>query len=171
MAILAMLTGCSTNLDGNKYVEMEPKFELKQYFNGKIKAWGIIQDRSGEVISRFDIDMNGSWDNNGIGTLEENFYYYDTQKKEKRIWTIRKTKLGTYLGEAGDIIGEATGKSYGNAIRWSYDMNLPVKNTTYKIHFEDWMWAMRDEVVINRSYLKKWGFNVAEITIFMQKQP
>lgn len=29
---------------------------------------------------------------------------------------------------------------------------------------------MRDGVVMNRSYLKKFGITVAEVTIFMQKQ-
>jgi hypothetical protein len=32
------------------------------------------------------------------------------------------------------------------------------------------MWAMNDGVVVNRSYLKKFGFTVAELTLFMQKQ-
>lgn len=35
---------------------------------------------------------------------------------------------------------------------------------------EDWDWAMRDDVIVNRSYLKKFGIIFAEVTILMQKQ-
>jgi len=48
---------------------------------------------------------------------------------------------------------------------------VPVDDKSYRLKFDDWMWAMDDgNVVINRSYLKKFGITVAEITIFMQKQ-
>ena len=50
-------------------------------------------------------------------------------------------------------------------------MDVPVGDTSYRLNFDDWMWAMNDGVIINRSYMKKFGFRVAELTIFMQKQP
>ena len=49
-------------------------------------------------------------------------------------------------------------------------MNVPVGNTNYLIRFDDWMWQMNNGVMINRSYLKKFGFTVAELTLFMQKE-
>ncbi len=55
-------------------------------------------------------------------------------------------------------------------MRWNYVMDLPVDDTTYRIRFDDWMWVMNDGVLINRSYLKKFGITVSELTIFMQKQ-
>ena len=48
-------------------------------------------------------------------------------------------------------------------------MDVPVSDTTYRLKFDDWMWALPGDVVINRSYLKKFGFKVAELTLFMQK--
>ena len=48
-------------------------------------------------------------------------------------------------------------------------MDIEVSGKTYKIHFDDWMWLMNDGILINRSYLKKFGFTVAELTLFMQK--
>jgi hypothetical protein len=47
---------------------------------------------------------------------------------------------------------------------------LPVGDATYCITFDDWMWQMNDGVLINRSYLKKFGITVAELSLFMQKQ-
>jgi hypothetical protein len=162
-----MLSSCGgKQLD--YYKGTTPKVDIKEYFNGPVKAWGIVQDWRGRVVSKFDIDMVGKWDGD-TGTLTEKFTYYDG-KKQERIWTIKKLADGTYQGTAADIIDKATGAVEGNAARWNYVMDLPVDDTTYRIRFDDWMWQMNDGVLINRSYLKKFGITVTELTIFMQKQ-
>ena len=141
---------------------------LDEYFNGPIKAWGIVQDWRGRVVSRFDVDMVGSWDGN-IGTLEEQFRYYNGQTQQ-RTWVIHKLNDTDYEGRAGDILGVATGSVDGNAVNWRYKMDLEVNGRTFRITFDDWMWLMNDGVLVNRSYLKKFGVTVAELTLFMQKQ-
>lgn len=161
------LSGCSRD-KLTPYAEMKPALSMQEYFNGEIKAWGIVQDWRGEVVSRFDVVMVGRWEGDK-GILEEDFTYYDG-KTQRRIWHIEKTGDGTYTGRADDIIDKATGETRGNAMRWSYRMDLPVGDSTYRITFDDWMWQMNDGVLINRSYLKKFGFTVAELTLFMQKQ-
>ena len=162
-----MLSSCGSNKLAF-YSGTGPKADIKEYFNGPIKAWGIVQDWRGRVVRRFDITMVGTWDGD-TGTLTEKFDYYDGEQQE-RIWTIKKLKDGTYEGTASDIIDKATGNSSGSATRWNYVMDLPVDETTYRINFDDWMWIMNDGVLINRSYLKKFGFTVSELSIFMQKQ-
>ena len=164
---LFMLTGCaSTSLDA--YKGTTPKADIKDYFNGPVKAWGIVQDWRGHVVRRFDVDMVGEWKGE-TGTLKEKFHYYDG-KTQERVWTIKKLADGSYEGTAGDILGIATGQAEGSAVNWHYVMDLPVDNTTYRIRFDDWMWVMNDGVMINRSYLKKFGVTVSELTIFMKKQ-
>ena len=111
--------------------------------------------------------MVGKWEGDS-GVLEESFEYYDG-RTQQRVWKINKLDRDQYSGRADDIIGTATGEQSGNAVRWSYDMDLEVSGKTYKIRFDDWMWLMNDGVLINRSYLKKFGITVAELTIFMQK--
>lgn len=165
MALL--LSGCA--IKGDKYVEKQPTLLLEEFFTGHIKAWGIIQGLSGNVITRFDATIDGRWEGNK-GVLDEVFTYYDTGRQDTRVWHITKLDDLHYEGTAGDILGMATGTAYGNAVRWKYRMDVPVDDTTYRLTFDDWMWAMNDDVVINRSYLKKFGITVAEITIFLQKQ-
>jgi hypothetical protein len=165
---LMLLSACSTPQKLEDYADMKPQVDLKTYFNGPIKAWGLIQEPGGKVVSRFDVIMNGTWKGD-VGTLKEHFTYYDGTKQE-RVWTITKLENGTYEGTAPDIIDKAVGDTNGSAVRWAYEMNVPVKGDTYRIKFDDWMWLMNDGVMINRSYLKKFGFTVAELTLFMQKQ-
>ena len=168
MGIMTFMTACSGPNLAN-YKQDSPPLNLKDYFTGPIKAWGLVQDRKGQVTRRFDVVMHGSWEGD-VGTLEEHFDYYDGET-DKRVWTITQVSADRYEGQAGDIIGKATGEVSGNTMRWAYVMDLPVGDTTYKITFDDWMFLMNDGVLINRSYLKKFGITVAELTLFMQKQP
>lgn len=161
------LTSCTTP-SLKPYAGTEPVMDIKDYFNGPIKAWGIVQSRNGEVKRRFEVDMVGSWTGDE-GTLKEHFRYDDGETQE-RTWHIRKTAANRYEGRAGDIVGIATGEQNGSAIRWTYVMALKVDGSTYNITFDDWMFRMNNEVLINRSYLKKFGIRVAELSIFMQKK-
>jgi len=167
VSFLASLSGCS-GIDHLRYADMQPKADLRNYFTGPLRAWGIIQDRSKNVVSRFDVKMVGRWDGDQ-GVLEEDFSYYDGSK-QKRVWKIRRFSDENYEGTADDIIGKAKGSVRGNAMHWVYEMDVPVEGSTYRIKFDDWMWLLNDGVIINRSYLKKFGFTVAEITIVMMKE-
>lgn len=166
IGVIIMLNGCSKNLD--HYKGTTPKADIKEFFNGKIKAWGLVQDWRGRVTARFDVDMVGSWQGDK-GKLEEEFTYYDG-RKQHRTWIITKNEDGSYTGTAGDIVGEAKGKTQGSAVNWAYIMDIEVDGKTYRIKLDDWMWQMNDGILINRSYLKKFGITVAELTLFMQKQ-
>ena len=167
LGVLMMFNGCSSHsLD--QYNQTSPKADIKEYFNGPIKAWGIVQDWRGRVVRRFEIDMVGTWQED-TGTLTEHFNYYDGETQQ-RIWTINKKADGSYEGRADDIVDKAIGHTSGSAVRWNYVMDLPVGDTRYHIRFDDWMWMMNEGDMNNRSYLKKFGIKVSELTIFMQKK-
>ena len=163
---LTLISGCMA-LNMKKYKDETPKFNLQEYFSGNLKAWGIVQDWRGNVVTRFDADMKGVWTGNK-GVLEEEFRYYNG-KVQSRTWRITKQDDENYIGFADDIIDKAIGETLGSAARWQYVMDVPVDDSVYRIKFDDWMWQMHDGVVINRSYMKKFGITVAELTIFIKK--
>lgn len=160
------LLGCSQKMAD--YNDTQPRADIKEFFTGPIKGWGIVQDWRGRVVTRFDVDMVGTWQGDK-GRLEELFTYYDG-KEEVRVWNIDKIGANSYRGTADDIIGEAIGETNGTAIRWAYQMDIAVGGNTFRLTFDDWMYQMNDGVLVNRSYLKKFGFTVAELTLFMKKQ-
>ena len=163
------LSACSISIDGNNYKTQEPAFDLESFFTGKVTAWGIVQNRSGEIVQRFEVNIDGSI-NDGKLILDETFKYGVGDGPIKRIWTISQNADGTYTGNAGDIAGDATGISFGNAFNFSYEMDLTVDGGTYCVNFDDWFWSFDDNNMMNRSYIKKFGIVMAEVTIFMQKQ-
>ncbi len=161
-----LIAGCSS-VQVTEYAQEKPKFDLREYFNGRIIAHGIVQDRSGKVIRRMTVDMACTWVGD-TGTLNENFTYSDG-KKERRIWTIQK-QGDRYIGTAADVVGEAIGMAAGNTLNWKYVLALPVDDKVYNVDFDDWMWQLDDKVMMNRAVFSKFGFKVGEVLITFYKQ-
>ena len=168
LLFITLLSGCATHLDGARYGDQTPQFELFAFFEGDIRAWGVVQNRSGEVVQRFEVDIAGNVTGNRL-TLDESFRYSLGDGVKERVWTITRNEDGSFTGKAGDILGDASGYAYGNAFQWAYEMNLPVGDKTYRVKFEDWIFALDDRRIMNRSYIQKFGLDVAEITIFMER--
>ena len=161
-----MIAGCAS-VQVADYTQEKPKFDLREYFNGRIIAHGIVQDRSGKVIRRMTVDMACTWVGD-TGTLNEDFTYADG-KKERRIWTIKK-QGDRYIGTAADVVGEAIGTAAGNTLNWKYVLALPVDDKVYNVDFDDWMWQLDDKVMMNRAVFSKFGFKVGEVLITFYKQ-
>ena len=163
-----LLGGCGVSHDIKDFAGKTPTMDFQEYFTGPIKAWGIVQGPFGKIKRQFTADLNGSWDGES-GVLDETFQF-DNGETMERQWNITRHSENTYTATADDIIGTASGESAGNAINWNYTMDLPVKDTSYNITFDDWMFLMEDDVIVNKAKMSKFGIKVGEMTIFMQKQ-
>lgn len=168
LCITMLLSGCATQIQGPKYQSLSPAFDLFSFFDGEVKAWGLVQNRSGELVQQFTVDITGRIEGNRL-TLDETFTYGLGEGVRERTWQIQRLDDGTYLGSAGDVLDSAVGRSFGNAFHWTYRMDLPVGDRSFEVRFEDWFWALDADRLMNRSYLQKFGFDVAEVTIFMER--
>lgn len=165
---MLMLSACSTT-DMALYAKEKPALDMQQYFNGTVDAWGMFQNRKGEVVKRFNVVIQCSWQGD-VGTLDENFVYSDGTK-QKRVWTLKKQPNGQYIGTADDVVGEAVGIVSGNALNWKYVLALPVDGKVYNVNFDDWMILMDDKVMLNRAVMSKFGFKLGEVTLSFRKRP
>ena len=145
----------------------EPEIKIEKYFEGQVKAWGILQDRKGRATRQFKANMIGKFENN-ILTLEEDFFWKDGET-QKRVWKIKKIDEHNYIGTAPDVVGEAKGVSYGSAFKFEYNLMIPFKGKNIKIRFDDWIFKQDEKVAINRATLTKFGFKVGELTVFFEK--
>ncbi len=162
-----LLTACSSqNL--SDYDDSKPLFKVEDYFNGPLQAQGIVLDRSGTVTRRFTVEMLGSWTGDQ-GKLEE-WFVFDDGEKTTRTWLITKQADGSYTGRAEDIAGVALGASNGMALHWDYQLDLKVDGKVYRVTFDDWLYQIDKQVVINRSYIKKWGFTLGEVILVISKK-
>jgi hypothetical protein len=161
-----LFIGCSVDL--KVYDEVEPKFGLFDYFSGKTRAWGMVQDYRGKQTRRFEVDIVGVVEGERL-TLNETFTYDDGETDTRR-WVITKLADGRYVGQADDVIGEAYGEEVGNALRWRYDFELSIDGDAIRVHFDDWLYRQDDRHLFNITKIKKFGIEVGKLTIFFQKQ-
>lgn len=164
--IAVTLSGCGS-MKPEDFAGREPKLVLEDYFVGETKAWGLFEDRFGDVRREFVVDIEGTWDGREL-VLDEHFTYADGEK-DRRIWRIVRTGEHGYAGEADDVVGPAVGTVYGNALNWQYDFDLVVNDRTWRVSFDDWMFLQPDGVLINRAKVRKWGVELGTVTLFFRK--
>ena len=167
--IIFLTTSCSKNsaMKPEDFKDKEPRLIIEEYLTGDVKAWGVLQNRSGKVTRQFSADLNGSWDVKQL-ILNEKFNW-DDGEIQSREWTINKIDENNYEGTAGDVVGKAKGYSYGPAFKFEYVLLVPVKGKEMKITFDDWIFKQNDRVAINRATMTKFGFKVAELTVVFVK--
>jgi len=162
-----VIAGCASP-GVEQYRAEKPVLDLKTYLNGTLEAWGIFQWRGREVQNRFHVVIDAKWEGD-TGVLDERFTWSDGTTS-RRVWTLTKRPDGTWRGTADDVVGEAVGEIAGNALRWRYVLALPVDGKVYNVDFDDWMFLMDDKVMLNRSYMSKWGFDLGEVSLTFVKR-
>ena len=164
--LIIFLKGCS-NTDMKNFSNNKPKLDLFKFFEGDTIAYGIFEDRFGNLRRQFRVNIRGSIVDDKL-ILDEKFLY-DDGESDSRIWKITKNKLlnnqTNYSGSAEDIEGNAKGKVVGNALNWTYDVYLNFKRNKIKVKFNDWIYQQDDSVAINRAYVSKFGIEIGSVTL------
>jgi hypothetical protein len=75
---LFLTTSCSNNssMKPEDFQNKEPRLIIEKYLSGNVKAWGVLQNRSGKVTRQFSADLNGKWDGKQL-ILDEKFDWDD----------------------------------------------------------------------------------------------
>ena len=167
LAGTGLLAGCASP-QVSDYAQELPALELDRYFNGRVRAHGLFQKRGGEVARRFTVLMDCRWEGNQ-GVLDEAFTYSDGTT-QRRVWHLTKHADGRYTGRADDVVGEAQGQSAGNAFRWNYTLRLPVDGKEYEVQFDDWMFLIDRQVMLNRATMSKFGVRLGEVLLSFSKE-
>ena len=167
LTLIFFLTGCSSNMKPTDFKDQKPRLIIEDYLSGNVKAWGILQNRSGKVIRQFSADLDGKWDGKQL-ILDEKFNWSDGEVQTRQ-WKIIKKDEHNYEGTAADVVGTAKGFSYGSAFKLEYVLLVPVKGKEIKITFDDWIFKQSDTIAINRAKMTKFGFRVADLTVVFVK--
>ncbi len=168
LIVTILLTSCSgNNMKPTDFKDKKPRLIIEEYMSGNVKAWGVLQNRSGKVTRQFSADLNGTWDGKQL-ILDEKFIWNDGEIQTRQ-WKINKIDEHNYLGTAGDVVGTAKGYSYGPAFKFEYVLLVPVKGREMKITFDDWIFMQDERVAINRATMTKFGIKVAELTVMFVK--
>lgn len=163
---LVMVSACSS-VPVDEYANNKPRLVMEDFFNGSLSAHGIVKDRSGKVTRYFGASIDAYW-RDGVGTLEEVFKF-DDGEEQTRIWKLVRDDEGNYSGSANDVVGTSSLKLAGNSLFLDYVLRIPYDDGTVDLHIDDRMYLVSDRVLINESIMTKWGFEVGQITLVIEK--
>lgn len=167
IALTAALAGCAAPQPSD-YAAERPVLSLQRYFDGKLEAHGMFQDRSGKVVKRFVVQMDCRWSGDE-GVLDEAFTYSDGST-QRRVWRLKAHSGGRFTGTADDVVGVAQGEQRGNAFHWNYTLKQPVGDKVYEVQMDDWMVLVDDRVMLNRAEMSKFGVTLGAVTLSFTKR-
>lgn len=166
-AMLA-LTACASGRPSlNDPLLSERDLELEEFFAGDLVAYGQFQDRFGTVRQRFVVDIEGTWDGETLRLVED--FVYEDDTTEQRIWTLRQTSDETWEGTAPGVLGVAEGTENGDTFNWQYTIDLPVPDGTLRVTFDDWMWLLSEDRLLNIAYMERFGIEIGKVIITFEK--
>ena len=169
LVLLAVfMTGC-TSMGVERYAEQQPALVPEEFFDGRLTAHGVVKNRGGEAIRRFNAEIKAYW-KDGTGTLEEDFLF-DDGEEQRRVWMLRPAGEGHYVGTAGDVVGEGQVTVAGNAMFLDYVLRIPYGDGTLDLRIDDRMYLVSPDVLINESKMKKFGLRVGEILLVIERRP
>lgn len=170
LLLMGLLAGCAGPAL-ETYSDLEPTLTPQEFFTGELSARGVVKNRSGEVIRTFDADIDASWNDEGVGTLDEEFRFNDGEI-QTRVWTLTPKDDGSLHADAGDVVEPGTMRWQGNAINMNYVLRVAYgdDDSTIDVSMDDWMYLITPDTLINETEMTKWGFKVGEIVLVIQKQ-
>ena len=83
LLLAVFMTGCSS-MTVERYAEQQPALVPEEFFDGRLTAHGVVKNRGGEVIRRFNAEIKAYW-KDGIGTLEEDFLFDDGEEQRSTV--------------------------------------------------------------------------------------
>ncbi len=172
LASAVLLAACTGKPSLDDPALSDRRLNLEEFFDGDLVAHGQFQDIFGTVRRRFEVEIAGDWDGERLRLVED--FVYEDGSTEQRIWTLRKTGPDSWEGTAPGVIGTATGEERGDAFNWRYTIDLPVPSAdgsseTLRVSFDDWMWLLSDDRILNRAYMKRFGIDIGEVVISFEK--
>ncbi|MCA8865250.1 MULTISPECIES: DUF3833 domain-containing protein [unclassified Halomonas] len=165
--LLFMLAGCA-GVDIEEYADSEPRLDIAEYFAGTTRAWGMVQDYSGEVQRRFTVDIQGTYED-GTLTLDESFVFSDGET-DRRVWTFKRVDEHRWIGTANDVDGQVEARQYGHAFHMRYPLEIEISGRMILFNMDDWMYLQPDGRLINRTAMRKFGVTLGEITLVFEQR-
>ena len=164
---LAALAACSGRPSLDDPALSDRALNLEEFFAGRTVARGQFQDVFGTVRRRFDVEIDGTWDGKTLRLVED--FVYEDGATERRVWTLVRTGPETWEGTAPGVIGVAAGEERGDAFNWRYTIDLPVPDGTLRATFDDWMWLLSEDRLLNRAYMSRLGVPLGEVILVFEK--
>ena len=162
LVFVGLLAGCGgTRIE--EFAGEQTRMRPEHFFVGRLQGSGVFVDLFGNVRDQFVMDMTGHRQGEDV-ILDEMFTFKDG-RKERRVWTIRKTGEEHYEGRAADIVGVATGRTAGNVLNWRFVLPVDIGIGRVDAQFDQWMFLQDSGVLINRAEVSARGLPIGQVIV------
>ena len=86
------------------------------------------------------------------------------QEENKKVYLLDEPIFTSYCG-----IGVGKGKTSGNAFHWKYKFELSLFGKKIKVKFDDRMYLISKNVIINRARMYKYGIKLGTVNLYFHK--
>ncbi|WP_444996011.1 DUF3833 family protein [Aliikangiella sp. IMCC44359] len=164
-SLILLLSACSSS---QSYREKSlPALNFEKFFSGSLCAWGIVRHRDGEINRKFIANINAYKKTEQV-ILDEKFVF-DDGENQSRTWIFQQIN-NNWIGSAGDVVGQATGKVIGDLLHLNYSLLIKQDNGEIEIDMDDWLHLIDENTLMGTTNMTKWNISVGRIDIVIQKQ-
>ncbi|CAN7694358.1 DUF3833 family protein [Rhizobium sp. LjRoot30] len=153
------------------FASKPPEFILEDFFSGRLRGWGIVLTRMGNLQNRFSIEAEGRWEASANTLSLKETYFFDDGHQDHLTWTIIKRSPSEYDGRETLIEGTAKGEQTGNAFHWTYHREVPASDgSKARFGFDDWFFLHDKNRMTANASLTKFGIQVATLNAFYERE-
>ena len=143
--------------------ESQAIFDPIAFFDGHIRSWGVVEERSGAPIEWVVTDCEGHADGPDRLHMVQRLSFQDTPAQE-RTWTLWRTGLHHFKATANDMVGSATGEADGRVFHWTWILASSSGQRPFDVTMDQWMYRLDDRSVMIRTTISKLGIILAEVS-------
>ena len=140
---------------------------LTEFFDGLASGEGMIIDRFGKVRQKISVEMEGSWEGQTF-RLDEQFRYHDGNS-EQRNWSVLFQDPNHFTAACPELKKPAVGHCDDQEVRMNYTYPVPINGRTISLDFDDRMYRISHDTMLERAVMKKFGITFAEIILAFRK--
>ncbi len=137
-------------------------FDLVAYFDETIYGYGVIE-RGDRIVSRFDMIVQPGFQDDVL-ELDETFLF-DNGSQYRRVWRLKRQSPGVWIGGADNVDGKTRVEVIDGVVRMHYVAEFPNNDDMISLRFNQRLFPMAGEIVMNRSKLSKFGIPVGTVTV------
>ena len=170
LACCAALAGCGKPMKVGAFAGTAPAFDPLIYWTGHTHSWGVVEDRSGGPSEMVMTDCVGEAEGKDGLHMRQTLTEGDGTVTH-RDWHLRRLSPGHFSATANDMAGSADGRAAGRVFHWQWVWARKPNHPLFNVTMSQWMYAMPDGTMMNRTTVSKLGVIVAEVSEQFSRVP
>ncbi|MEX0347318.1 MAG: DUF3833 family protein [Rhizobiaceae bacterium] len=148
---------------------LTPDNLLTEFFEGDVRAWGLVVPRFGGSTRTFSLQMSGTWMSSRF-VMTERFEFSDGQV-DNRTWEFEFESARNFTGDCDELSRWKSGRASDDLLAMEYLFDLKVGERIIPVWFDDRMYRIDEKTVANRAVMHRFGIRLGEVNAVFRKTP